>query len=184
MAHFCELDENNIVKRVVVVDDNEVGENGSVAGEQYCQNLFGGGTWKQTSYGTTGGVHYTKAADGTWSESADQSKAFRKNYAGKNAIYDPVNDGFYFPKNQEIGMDDSWTLNSTTFFWDPPVAYPPLPGEEAEGTPGYYSDGTKLGHPYVWKSTRWETTPDAQDYPGDEREFYWNPDTSAWVLIS
>ena len=29
MAHFCELDENNIVKRTIVVDDNEVGENGS-----------------------------------------------------------------------------------------------------------------------------------------------------------
>ena len=65
MAHFCELDENNIVKRTVVIDDNEVGENGSVAGEQYCQNLFGGGTWKQTSYGTEAGIHYTIAADGS-----------------------------------------------------------------------------------------------------------------------
>ena len=44
MAHFCELDENNVVIRTVVVDDNEVGENGSVAGEQYCQNLFGVGS--------------------------------------------------------------------------------------------------------------------------------------------
>ena len=72
-------------------------------------------------------------------------------------------------------MDDSWTLNPTTFMWDPPVAYPPYPGE--------YVDGTIL-YPYIWKSTRWESTPSASIYPGDDREFYWNPDTSAWVLIS
>ena len=110
MAHFCELDENNIVKRTIVVDDNEVGENGSVAGEEYCKNLFGGNSWKQTSYGTQEGIHYTIAADGTKTQSADQSKAFRKNYAGPGAIYDPVNDGFYFPKDEAVGMDDSWTL--------------------------------------------------------------------------
>ena len=175
MAHFCELDQKNIVKRTIVVDDNEVGENGSVAGEEYCKNLFGGNSWKQTSYGTQEGIHYTIAADGTKTQSADQSKAFRKNYAGPGAIYDPVNDGFYFPKDEAVGMDDSWTLNPTTFMWDPPVAYPPYPGE--------YVDGTIL-YPYIWKSTRWESTPSASIYPGDEREFYWNPDTSAWVLIS
>jgi hypothetical protein len=176
MAHFAELDENNKVLRVVVVDDNEVGENGSIAGEEYCKNLFGGGIWKQTSYGTMCGIHYTIAADGTQTKSADQSRAFRKNYASIHFTYDPEADGYYPRKDEDgVGMDDSWTLNPTTFMWDPPIPYPPYPGE--------YADGTIL-YPYVWKSTRWESTPSAPLYSNDDREFYWNPDTSTWVLIS
>ena len=57
MAHFAELDDNNVVTRVIVVSNNietssgPLGENDMhVDGETWCINFMGGGTWKQTSY--------------------------------------------------------------------------------------------------------------------------------------
>ncbi len=45
MAHFAELDTNNIVTRVVVIDNADEAD-----GQQWCGDFFGGGTWVQTSY--------------------------------------------------------------------------------------------------------------------------------------
>ncbi len=71
MAHFAELDDNNIVTRVVVVGNDvptaagPLGENDMhVDGETWCVNFFKGGTWKQTSY----------------------NHNFRKQYAGKGYL--------------------------------------------------------------------------------------------------
>ena len=55
MAHFAELDANNVVKRVIVVSNSEITDgNGNEIendGILYCQRLYGGDTrWKQTSY--------------------------------------------------------------------------------------------------------------------------------------
>ena len=53
MAHFAELDENNIVTRAIVVHNNELmdGETESeVKGVGFCISLFGGSNWVQTSY--------------------------------------------------------------------------------------------------------------------------------------
>jgi hypothetical protein len=67
MAHFAEIDENNIVQQVIVVN-NEVllDENGieqEATGVKFCQDLLGG-RWVQTSYsnrfrGTFAGIGYT-----------------------------------------------------------------------------------------------------------------------------
>jgi len=73
-----------------------------------------GDVYKQTSYNTRGGVHYT---DGV--PSADQSKAFRKNYAGLGYTYDAGRDAFIPQKPYA-----SWVLNETTCLWDAPVAMP------------------------------------------------------------
>jgi len=70
MAHFAELDESNIVLRVVVVNDDYEAD-----GENWCNNFFGG-TWKQTSYNAT----------------------IRKNYAGIGFIYDETRDAFIPPQ--------------------------------------------------------------------------------------
>ena len=53
MAHFAELDENNIVKQVLVVHNNELLVNGvetESKGVDFLESLFGHRNWKQTSY--------------------------------------------------------------------------------------------------------------------------------------
>ncbi len=101
MAHFAELDNNNIVVRVIVVaDENEAD------GENWCRNLLGG-FWKKTSYNTQAGVHLTGGTP------------FRKNYAGIGYSYDPTRDAFIPPK-----PFNSWVLNENTCVWDPPTPMP------------------------------------------------------------
>lgn len=74
------------------------------------------GYWVQTSYNTSGGVHYDPA---TGQPSADQSKALRKNYAGIGYSYDQQRDAFIPPQ-----PFSSWTLNEQTCLWNAPVAKP------------------------------------------------------------
>jgi accessory colonization factor AcfC len=50
---------------------------------------------------------------------ANQSKAFRKNYAGLGYTYDETRDAFIPPKNF-----DSWILNEETCQWQSPVPHP------------------------------------------------------------
>lgn len=69
MAHFAELDENNIVMRVIVVSNsdllNENGEETEQKGIEFCKSLFGQDTkWVQTSYNNNirkyfAGIGYT-----------------------------------------------------------------------------------------------------------------------------
>jgi len=48
MAHFAQLDENNIVTRVIVVSNEDVlnsdGEEVEQIGIDFCKNLFGSDT--------------------------------------------------------------------------------------------------------------------------------------------
>jgi hypothetical protein len=80
MAHFAELDENNVVLRVIVVHNNDThdvdGVEDEALGQAFCTNLLGG-NWKQTSY----------------------NGKIRKNYAGTGYIYDPVLDEFVPPSS-------------------------------------------------------------------------------------
>jgi len=50
MAHFAEIGIDNIVKRVVVIHNNELLDDNNKEQESlgiaFCQSLFGGGTWK------------------------------------------------------------------------------------------------------------------------------------------
>ena len=52
MAHFAELDENNVVVRVTVVDNSHVPSDKHIDGETWCKNFFNqpDTTFKQTSY--------------------------------------------------------------------------------------------------------------------------------------
>ena len=101
MAHFAEIDENNIVTRVIVVADEHEAD-----GENWCHNFLGG-TWKKTSYNTLGNVH---ALGGT---------PYRKNYACQGALWDASRDAFIPPT-----AFPSWVLNETTCLYEPPVALP------------------------------------------------------------
>ena len=110
MAHMAKLDENNIVVAVLVARDEDEDREAALSART-------GDTYKRTSYNTRGGKHYQ--ADGT--ESADQSKAFRKNYAGIGYSYDSSRDAFIPPQPY-----NSWTVNDTTCLWDAPIAKPDL----------------------------------------------------------
>ena len=104
MAHFAELDENNIVIRVNHAPDNITEEEIRARGLNV----------RKCSYNTRAGVHYDPI---TGLESEDQTKAYRKNYPGPGWKYDESIDGFILPQPYP-----SWTLNSTTGVWDAPVA--------------------------------------------------------------
>ena len=101
MAHFAEIDDNGIVIRVLVTD-NELPNQGL---DWLVENL--GGTWVQTSYNTFAGEH---KLGGT---------PLRKNYAGLGFTYNVELDAFIPPKPYE-----SWVLNETTGLWQAPIAEP------------------------------------------------------------
>ena len=100
MAHFAQLDSNNVVTNVIVVDNSDIvdgnGDESEAIGIQFCVDLLGG-TWKQTSY--NGNI--------------------RKNYAAIGYTYDSTKDAFIAPK-----PFNSWVLNETTCIWEAPTAYP------------------------------------------------------------
>lgn len=110
MAHYAFLNMQNIVTEVIVGKDETEGvinweiHYGNIR-EQVC---------KRTSKNTKGGIHYTNGEP-----SADQTKAFRKNYAAIGYIYDENRDAFYSQQPYE-----SWTLNETSCLWEAPIAYP------------------------------------------------------------
>lgn len=109
MSHFAKLDENNVVVFVTTGRQEDDGKE---------LELFErtGDVYKQTSYNTRGGVHYDPE---TGEPSADQSKAFRGNYAGIGYRYDETLDAFIPPQ-----PFPSWVLNEQTFNWDAPVPMP------------------------------------------------------------
>ena len=100
MAHFAQLDENNVVTQVIVVHNNELLDENSIEQESkgiaFCQSLLGG-NWVQTSYNSN----------------------FRKNYAGIGFTYDSNKDAFIPPK-----PFNSWILNEETCLYEAPVAMP------------------------------------------------------------
>ena len=109
MAHFAQIDENNIVLQVLVVDQEFIDT--GILGDP--------STWIQTSYNTRGGIYYIP---NTNDPDPDQTKAFRKNYAGIDYIWLPDGpDGEGFAPPQPF---PSWTLDSFSYFWNPPVPYP------------------------------------------------------------
>ena len=105
MAHWAEIDENNIVVRVTVGDNNDPDE-----GYQWLiENL--GGLWIKTSFNTHGGIHF--GADGK----PDDGEPLRKNYAGIGFTYDENRDAFIPPK-----PFNSWNLDEETCQWQAPTA--------------------------------------------------------------
>ena len=100
MAHFAELDENNVVKRVIVVANADTSDANGVEkeyiGVAFCERLLGG-TWKKTSYNNN----------------------IRKRYAGIGFTYNAELDAFIPPKPYA-----SWVLNNTTADWEPPIPMP------------------------------------------------------------
>ena len=110
MAHWAELDENNVVTRVLVGDNNDP------AGDEGYQWLIDnlGGTWVKTSYNAIGGKRRNPETNEITEEAG-----FRKNYAGIGYSYDAQRDAFIPPK-----PFNSWLLNEDTCLWDAPTPMP------------------------------------------------------------
>ena len=105
MTHFAKVKKSsNAVVQVIVAEQDFID---SLPVEENYK-------WVQTSYNTKKGKHYT---DGV--ESADQTKALRKNYAGPGYQYDENRDAFIPPKKFQ-----SWILNEDTCDWEAPIPYP------------------------------------------------------------
>ena len=99
MAHFAEIDSDNIVKQVIVIHNNELllGDTESEQkGIDFCELLYGHRNWIQTSY--NGNIRY--------------------NYAGIGFTWDSDNEAFYAPQPYA-----SWSLDEN-FIWQAPVPYP------------------------------------------------------------
>jgi hypothetical protein len=101
MAHFAQLDENNVVTQVIVVSNSDC-QIGNVESEEagivFCKNILGANTnWKQTSY--NGNI--------------------RKNYAGIGYTYDAGRDAFI-----PVKPFTSWVLDETTCRWSAPTPMP------------------------------------------------------------
>ena len=99
MAHFAEINDNNIVTKVIVVHNNEItvdGQELEFKGIDFCEGLFGHRNWVQTSY--NGNI--------------------RHNFAGQGYTWDSANDAFYAPQPYA-----SWSLNED-YKWEAPVPYP------------------------------------------------------------
>lgn len=85
MSHWAELNEENLVIRVLVGDNNDP------AGDEGYQWLIDnlGGTWIKTSYNAA-------------------TNGFRKNYAGIGYTYSEELDGFIPPKcHEEAVLEES-----------------------------------------------------------------------------
>ena len=100
MAHFAQLDDNNVVTQVIVVANDELlldGVENETKGIMFCKSLLGDDTrWVQTSYNAT----------------------IRKNYAGIGYTYDPVADHFFAPQPYP-----SWILDADAK-WQAPTDMP------------------------------------------------------------
>jgi hypothetical protein len=101
MAHYAELNHENIVIRVIPGPDED-----EKSGMEQIYLLQTGNIWKRTSYNTIGGQH-------------PEGRPFRKNYAGVGYLYDAQRDAFIPPKPVA-----SWVLNEETCLWDAPVQMP------------------------------------------------------------
>ena len=71
--------------------------------KEWCESNLGG-TWVQTSYNTKGNQH-------------PEGRPLNKNYAGIGYTWDGT--GFAAPR-----PFPSWNLNSDTYLWEAPTAYP------------------------------------------------------------
>jgi hypothetical protein len=116
MAHYAFINTDGFVVDVIPGRDETIPVDGITDWEEYYASRREGLTVKRTSYNTRGGVHYNAE---TGEPSADQSKAFRGNYAGIGFTYDETLDAFIPPKPTPDA-----TLDESTFSWVVPAPAP------------------------------------------------------------
>jgi len=153
MAHFAELDENNIVLRVLVFDDADVNANGgdqSQTAASFCETIVPfsetGVKWVQTSFNNN----------------------FRKQYASRGFTYNPTQNVFIKPQ-----PFSSWSLDGNND-WQAPITYPTV---TEEGDITYYIYWNETAY-QADNSTGWETTK-SNDTLENPTIYKWNGTT--WI---
>ena len=137
MAHFAQLDGNNLVTQVIVVSNDDTSDSNGVETESigvaFCQKLLGASTnWKQTSYNGN----------------------MRGNYAGIGYVYSTgvaslgVGSTDVFMPAQPYA---SWTVSTTAAQWEPPST----PG----AAPTLTDEEVAAGKSYVWNESNYQADP-------------------------
>ena len=131
MAHFAQLDSNNVVTQVIVVSNDDTSDSNGTETESigvaFCQKLLGADTnWKQTSYNSN----------------------MRGNYAGI---------GYTYMENVAtlgVGSTDifisqqphaSWTISTSAAQWEAPITQPTLT-----------DDQIAAGSYYTWNESNYQ----------------------------
>lgn len=186
MAHFAQVDQNNIVLQVIVVNNDALNNlpfpESEPVGVEFCRSLYGADTnWVQTSY----------------------NNKFRKRFAGIGYTYNVQGDAFVKPKPV---IFDYFVLDSN-YEWVPPV---PMPddnwvfgwGKFEQDADGNTYDYTKvlldqgvtdpnllwnrMNKPYPsWSPdpTRTYWLPPVQ-CPTDGKAYRWDEATLSWVEVT
>ena len=137
MAHFAQLDDNNVVTQVIVVSNDDTTDSNGVEAESigvaFCQKLLGASTnWKQTSYNGN----------------------MRGNYAGIGYVYSTgvatlgVGSTDVFMPAQPYA---SWTVSTTAAQWEPPST----PG----AAPTLTDEEVAANKYYVWNESNYQADP-------------------------
>ena len=142
MAHFAKV-VDGVVEKVTVVSndvmlDGEGVEQESL-GQAFLNELFGEATWVQCSYNSN----------------------MRGHFPGVGALYDSTNDVFHVPQ-----PFPSWTLNTDTGYWEPPLARPTVTSLGLDLSP------TVEGETAEFVDARW----DEAAYQADN--------TTGWVVLT
>ena len=137
MAHFAQLDSNNVVTQVIVVSNDDTSDSNGVEAESigiaFCQKLLGADTnWKQTSYNNN----------------------MRGNYAGIGYTY-MTNVATLGVGSTDIFISQqpyaSWTIGVGTATWYPPTN----PG----AAPALTDDEIAAGKYYAWNESNYQSDP-------------------------
>ena len=124
MAHFAQLDDNNVVTQVIVVGNSDTADNNGVESESigvaFCQSLLGADTnWKQTSYNGN----------------------MRGNYAGIGMKY-MTGVATLGVGSTDVFISDqphaSWTISTTEAEWVSPLGAAPALTDEQAAAMSYY----------------------------------------------
>ena len=131
MAHFAQLDGNNVVTQVIVVGNDDTSDSNGVEvesiGVAFCQKLLGAETnWKQTSYNGN----------------------MRGNYAGIGYTY-MSNVATLGVGSTDIFINPqpyaSWTISTSAAQWEAPITQPTL--TDAQVAAGSY---------YTWDESAYQ----------------------------
>tara|TARA_R100001079_G_scaffold29742_1_gene15042 strand:+ start:180 stop:749 length:570 start_codon:yes stop_codon:yes gene_type:complete len=189
MASFAKLDENNIVTQIESVNNTVLINPATnleeeIRGVNFLRTLYKEPTanWKQTSYNTHRGVHYSEDENHKVIKSSDQSKAFRLNHPAVGDTWDEELQGFIPPKPFPswifyTGEDDG---DKKKYEWIAPIDSPTIKGV---GDPDFINTGGEVWVIYHidWdeENQRWTA------YLGQDRDtqYVWNASTLSWDTL-